>query len=165
MKRQIDAIGDPAPPPHPKEPRTAPAAPSSIKQRRAVPPGYLHDLLHSRHMMKTVGLKASFGPSHPVRKPGPIVAVTNARLAPLATSRPLPQPLATATATPTAENASSLLPPKLHIPGRILPSMFEIRKKFLQKKRRRAREETPYQQRQGHPIGLLSMPEDVLVSC
>ena len=26
------------------------------RQKRAVPPGYLHDLLHSRHLMKTVGL-------------------------------------------------------------------------------------------------------------
>lgn len=27
------------------------------QQKKAVPPGYLHDLLHSRHLMKTVGLR------------------------------------------------------------------------------------------------------------
>lgn len=32
-----------------KQPASAP--------RKAVPPGYLHDLLHSRHLMKTVGLR------------------------------------------------------------------------------------------------------------
>jgi hypothetical protein len=50
-----------------------------------------------------------------------------------------------------------------HIPGQNLPSLFEVRKKFLQKKRRSERDKTPYQQNVGKPIGLLSMPEDVLL--
>lgn len=146
MKRQHEGAGDPASMPHPKEARTSAGNASTVKQRRAVPPGYLHDLLHSRHMMKTVGLRAPLAPSQPVRKPGPAVAVTQGRLAP---------------AFKPFQQLHSKLP---HIPGQNLPSLFEVRKKFLQKKRRSERDKTPYQQHVGKPIGLLSMPEDVLVS-
>ena len=146
MKRQLEAAPDSEAGGRPKEQRTNAASQTAMKQRRAVPPGYLHDLLHTRHMMKTVGLRAPAGPSQPMRKPGPVVAVTHARLA------PAPRPL-------------QFLHRKLpHIPGQNLPSLFEVRKKFLQKKRRHERDRTPYQQRVGEPVGLLSMPEDVLVS-
>jgi hypothetical protein len=135
--------------PHPKEARTSAGNASSMKQRRAVPPGYLHDLLHTRHLMKTVGLRAPLAPSQPVRKPGLPVAVTQGRLAPA--MRPM---------APMHPFQHSKLP---HIPGQNLPSLFEVRKKFLQKKRRSERDKTPYQQNVGKPIGLLSMPEDVLL--
>lgn len=146
MKRQHEAATESDGSGRLKEQRTNGAMQPPVKQRRAVPPGYLHDLLHTRHLMKTVGLRAPGAPSQPMRKPGPIVAVTHARLAP---------------AVRPSQPQMHKLP---HIPGHNLPSLFEVRKKFLQKKRRRERDQTPYQQRVGEPVGLLSMPEDVLVS-
>ena len=146
MKRQYEAPREPGNAPPAKEPRTAPGTQVTLKQRRAVPPGYLHDLLHTRHMMKTVGLRAPLAPSHPVRKPGPIAAVTNAGLVPVVR---------------TSQQHQQRMP---HINNLHLPSLFEVRKRFLQKKRRRERDQTPYQQHVGKPVGLLSMPEDVMVS-
>jgi len=43
-----------------------------------------------------------------------------------------------------------------------LPELFEQRKRFLQKKKQKA-EETPYRCRPDDPVGLLSLPEDVLL--
>ena len=47
--------------PEPSSSRPSAVKPSSATKahapRKAVPPGYLHDLLHSRHLMKTVGLR------------------------------------------------------------------------------------------------------------
>lgn len=149
MKRQADAIVEtdiggsnivPA-----KEQRMAPVSAGGLKQRRAVPPGYLHDLLHTRHLMKTVGLKAPTVPSQHGRKSGPPVALTQARLA----------------ALPRLTHQATKLP---MIPGQALRSLFEERTRYLQKKRRRERDKTPYQQHPGKPTGLLSMPEEVLVS-
>jgi hypothetical protein len=130
-----------------KEPRTGTSALNGpLKHRRAVPPGYLHDLLHTRHLMKSVGLQISL-PSgqqqHAARKSGPLVAVTNARLAPLPRRTHQPQP-------------SGL--------RHSLKSLFEQRTKYLERRRRTDRKNgTPYQQHPGKPVGLLSLPEEVLL--
>ena len=146
MKRQHDGVADPSDAPHFKVPRTVPAPQGPVKQRRAVPPGYLHDLLHSRHMMKTVGLRVHNGAQPGASKLGPSsVAVTSGRIAALAKPQ---HPLSKATAMRT----------------HTLPSLFEHRKRFLQTKRRKERGQTPYQQHPDKPVGLLSLPEDVLVS-
>lgn len=126
-----------------KEPRTGTSAlHGPFKHRRAVPPGYLHDLLHTRHLMKSVGLQIpppSGQQQHAARKSGPVVAVTNARLAPL--------------------------PRRTHSGLRYsLKSLFEQRTKWLERRRRKDRKNgTPYQQHPGKPVGLLSLPEEVLL--
>lgn len=125
-----------------KENRTMTA---SVKQRKAVPPGYLHDLLHSKQLMKTVGLRAPIAPGTTgnSKNMSTAAAITSGKLAQLAKSQAKP-----------SKNSN------------ILPSILEFRKKYLQTQRkRRRREETPYQQHPERPVGLLSLPEDVLVCC
>lgn len=39
--------------------KVIPSSAQTARPKRAVPPGYLHDLLHSRHLMKTVGLRST----------------------------------------------------------------------------------------------------------
>ena len=51
-----------------------------------------------------------------------------------------------------------------YIPANTLPLLMEQRKKYLRSKKQRDKGQTPYQERPGEPAGLLSMPEDVLVS-
>lgn len=128
-----------------KEPRMGMTAVNGpvVKQRRAVPPGYLHDLLHTRHLMKSVGLQIP-PPAGQQRKTGPLVAVTNGRL-----QAPIPRKS------------------HQHQPSGLrhsLKSLFEQRTKYLEKRRRKDRHGTSYQQHPGRPVGLLSMPEEVLVS-
>lgn len=128
----------------------------TIRQRRAVPPGYLHDLFHTRHLMKSVGLRRSIGPSSDSYKQpnGPSAAAT-----------------ASSTLPVVAVTGARLIPaPRTRFKARrdggdvLLPTVLEERKRYLQKKRSRERDKTPYACTEpGQPLGLLSLPEDVLL--
>lgn len=144
MKRKFDAVSDPSVAPKNKD-TTNPyhsSALGAVKHRRAVPPGYLHDLLHTRHLMKSVGLRGIPNQQNTSSKNvQSSAAVASGRLAALA--------------KPLLKNGVR--------PPNTLPSLFEYRKQFLQTKRRKERDQTPYQQHPGKPVGLLSLPEDVMV--
>lgn len=129
--------------------------PNTVRQRKAVPPGYLHDLFHTRHLMKSVGLRRGKLGENSCKGNGkvgkktslPAVALDNARL------QPLPR-----------------IGAKVSTGGKItddvLPKLFEQRKRFLQKKRRAAEKENTHfsdLSAQGQATGLLSLPEDVLL--
>ena len=107
-----------------------------VHKRRAVPPGYLHDLLQARQRMTSMGLR-----------PGP------SGRAPL----PAQVPSASTFGAPRPGNASNK-----QVSSHMLPLLFAQRKKYL---RRQKLLGTPqqYQQRPGEPVGLLSLPEDVLL--
>ena len=119
---------------------------SVIRQKKAVPPGYLHDLLHSRHLMKTVGLRSN------VSHGGASQWVT--------TGSKLMQSLQGGGKRMHNSAAGSNKPSLSGTPT--LPELFEQRKRFLQKKKQKE-EETPYRCRPDDPVGLLSLPEDVLL--
>jgi len=146
MKRQLDSLAEPLSGRGSKEHKLAQQTQSVVKQRRAVPPGYLHDLLHTRHLMKSVGLRGPIHQQSANKNVQPSAAVTSGRIAALVKPQ---QPCSKAAGT---------------IPAITLPSLFEHRKRFLQTKKRKERGRTPYQQHPGKPVGLLSLPEDVLVS-
>jgi hypothetical protein len=155
MKRKFDKVAH-APEAAPrKEHRTAPSShPPAMKQRKAVPPGYLHDLLHARHLMNIVGLR---GP--------PAAAAASRQLGgggggAAGSGRAGPMPAAA-----LGRSSHLQLQKRLPcVPANTLPLLMAQRKKYLRHKKQRDRGQTPYQQRPGEPVGLLSMPEDVLVS-
>jgi hypothetical protein len=131
---------------HRRDLRVGPAAlmsgPMAVK-RKAVPPGYLHDLLHARHRMNSLGIR--LGPDGHLPPPRPLAD--------------LPAPGPSAAPAPALRTAHQRAP---YVPAKTLPLFFEQRKRYLQQKKLCGA--TPYQQRVGEPVGLLSLPEDVMVS-
>ena len=113
-----------------------------IRQKKAVPPGYLHDLLHSRHLMRTVGLRGSqTSGSHTMPKGNGV----HKKMMEI------------------RKRGHSLLNKPSLLGTPTLPELFQQREMFLQKKKRDEDVETPYKCRPNDPTGLLSLPEDVLV--
>lgn len=100
------------------------------RQKKAVPPGYLHDLLHSRHLMKTVGLRSG-------RKDGPSM-------------------------NPLIHGGRQLYNKSTFARSPRLPELFEQRKLFLQKRKKKLMV-TSVPKAPGSNVGLLSLPEDVLL--
>lgn len=100
------------------------------RQKKAVPPGYLHDLLHSRHLMKTVGLRSG-------RKDGPSI-------------------------NPLIHGGRQLYNKATFARSPRLPELFEQRKLFLQKRKKKMMV-TSVPKEPGSNVGLLSLPEDVLL--
>lgn len=103
------------------------------RQKKAVPPGYLYDLLHSRHLMKTVGL-------HGKRKDGHFI-------------------------NPLMDGGRQLYNKPTFARSPRLPELFEQRKLFLQSRKKTCMqnsEPTP-KETTGAGVGLLSLPEDVLL--
>ena len=103
------------------------------RQKKAVPPGYLHDLLHSRHLMKTVGL-------HGKRKHGPLI-------------NPLMDGGRQLYNKPTFARSPKL--PELFEQRKLF---LQTRKKSCMLKK-----EPPPRDTSGAGAGLLSLPEDVLL--
>jgi hypothetical protein len=118
----------------------------SGSKRRAVPPGFLHDLLQARKRMTSVGLKATGSGTANINAGGSSsrihsnVAASTSALLQLHTLQHAP-----------------------HAPVKTLPLLLEHRKKYLQSVKVNGTA-AHYQQRAGEPVGLLSLPEDVLVS-
>lgn len=121
-----------------------------VRPKRAVPQGYLHDLLQSRHMMKTVGLQGL----------GRLKSMDCklAKLHPHSTSF---GKKITSDIRHGANVFSYNKTVALHTTQK-LPELFEHRKRFLQKKKRQ-KEDVTYRRNPEKPVGLLSLPEDVLV--
>jgi hypothetical protein len=137
------------------------------QQRKAVPPGYLHDLLHSRHLMKTVGLRKQAKDRNMI--PNPLVGV--------------PVKPKSAHGPHASRRAAKAVTPQL-------PELFQQRKLFLDRRKDRknrerqndrtktggkptttgARQERRLEQRQDTAAGesddtinLLSLPEELLL--
>jgi hypothetical protein len=125
---------------------------ASVRPKRAVPQGYLHDLLQSRHMMKTVGLQGLGGR----------LKSMDCKLAKLQPHSSLNGKKMTSDLRRRDNIFSYNKTSALHTTQK-LPELFEQRKRFLQKKKRQ-KEEVAYRRNPEKPVGLLSLPEDVLVS-
>ncbi|WPT16705.1 F-box protein [Picochlorum sp. SENEW3] len=113
-----------------------------IRQKKAVPPGYLHDLLHSRHLMRTVGLRGSQTSGFHTMPKGNGVHKKMMEI---------------------RKRGHALLNKPSLLGTPTLPELFQQREMFLQKKKRDEDVETPYRCRPNDPTGLLSLPEDVLL--
>lgn len=122
------------------------------RPKRAVPQGYLHDLLQSRHMMKTVGLQGLGGR----------LKSMDSKFAKLQPHSSLNGGKVTSELRRSANIFSYNKTSALHTTQK-LPELFEQRKRFLQKKKRQ-KEDVAYRRNPEKPVGLLSLPEDVLVS-
>ena len=107
-----------------------------VSKRKAVPPGFLHDLLLARQHWKSVGRGAGDRGLSVGRAPS---------------AAPAPVALASATT-------------HHYVAATTLPLLFAQRKRYLQKHKDALPKRAPW--RVGEPAGLLSLPEDVLVrSC
>lgn len=138
-----------------------PTSSQAIRHKRAVPPGYLHDLLQSRNMLKTVGLRSGKqqidtrlglkSSNHPK---------TNANLRHYNRHVALHQDTRGKRVVQGSRTYNKVA---CSVGTRTLPQLFEHRKKFLLSKRSIEKDVTPYRNHPEKPIGLLSLPEDVLV--
>lgn len=117
--------------------------PGSFK-RKAVAPGYLRDLLQAKQHLKSVGLKAAD-------------TATSSSTSSTSSAAPAPsaKPGSTRPGPPAGQEA-------VYVPPTTLPLLFAQRKKFLQHSKL-AGTPQPYRLNEEMPVGLLSLPEDVLV--
>lgn len=108
-------------------------------KRKAVAPGYLRDILQAKQLMKSVGLRVD-APS----------ANRSCNTTNTATSKVL--------------NGTTILGrhEQLYVPPATLPILFAQRKKFLQNNKLKGTKQ-PYRLNEQLPVGLLSLPEDVLL--
>lgn len=119
-------------------------------KRKAVAPGYLRDLLQAKQRMKSMGLKAA--DAHPAASSGSISSG--------AAAKPGGGMAGKAAA---AAGSSGGGQEQLYVPPTTLPLLFAQRKKFLQRSKL-AGTPQPYRLHEELPAGLLSLPEDVVVS-
>jgi hypothetical protein len=128
-------------------PREVSTSTRQPQQRKAVPPGYLHDLLHSRHLMKTVGLRRQSNDRNMIASSLKRVQTSTRNQGGLKQKR------VTKTGTPT------------------LPELFQQRKRFLDRrkdrkeKNKRTSDKHRIESANGDPAstGLLSLPEELLL--
>jgi hypothetical protein len=111
-----------------------------------VAPGYLGDLLQARQRIKSMGLKAAHATSSSGSSSG---AGSSGVARPSLAYRPGSKP------------AAALRQEQPYMAPTTLPLLFAQRKKFLQSKREGTPQ--PYRLNEEMPVGLLSLPEDVLV--
>ena len=115
-----------------------------LKRKATVAPGYLRDLLQARQRMKSMGLKAA----HAAGSSGSAAASTTSTTGAKSGGRP---------GAMTAARQE-----QLYVAPATLPLLFAQRKKYLLDKRQSTPQ--PYRLNEELPVGLLSLPEDVLVS-
>ena len=120
------------------EPEAA-AGEKAGSKRKAVAPGYLRGLLQARQRMKSMGLKAA------------------------AAGAPSCSSSSAAPRTGSGGGGGGRGQGQLYVPPATLPLLFAQRKKFLQASKVKGTPQ-PYRLNEELPVGLLSLPEDVLVS-
>ncbi|GAB4820094.1 hypothetical protein N2152v2_007140 [Parachlorella kessleri] len=114
-----------------------------LKRKATVAPGYLRDLLQARQRMKSMGLKAAQAGG----SGGSVAASTTSTAAAKCGSR--------------AGALTAARQEQLYVAPATLPLLFAQRKKYLLDKRQSTPQ--PYRLNEELPVGLLSLPEDVLL--